>query len=220
MRFLLHASKKTKSIKSPAPVPVNSQNITRKAWGQQCSPNCGCVIRFESNMDSDGKIVSASYEAKTVLTSFNKNGRLEPQYTTNHHKPLLGKCGCDTLHHLATGVTQHLSGRRLDQIRNTLGGCSSPAVVHTVLKAQQLSTRDTHCFQVVEHALVGMVCGYLPSLHHVATSSKLRQHHDEDYFSLEEITTKPEPQILKTTTLTWEAYVDEMYHQYNVERSA
>jgi hypothetical protein len=236
MRFLLHASKKIKSIKSKSPattspVSVNLQN-TRKAWGQQCSPNCGCIVRFESTIDSNGKIVDASYQAKTVLTSFN-NGRLEPQYTTasscfnNNNKLLLAKCACYTLHHLATSiVTLHLTGRRLDQIRNLLGGgCSSPAVIHTVLKTQQLNTRDTHCFQVVEQAVVGMVCGYLPSLHHVSTRSKLghNNNNDEDYYisSVEEIMAKSEPQIKETTTLTWEAYVDEMYQQYyDVERSA
>jgi hypothetical protein len=66
--------------------------------------------------------------------------------------------------------------------------------------------------------VVGMVCGYLPSLHHV-TTRKLRDY-DEDHISAEEVMTKPEPQTMETPTLTWEAYVDEMYHQYNVERSA
>lgn len=222
MRFLLHASKKVRSrgIKSCAPkveVALNPpKQSTRKAWGQQCSPNCGCVVRFESTIDSDEVIVSASYQAKKVLTSL-KGGRLEPHYTSNH-KPLLGKCRCETLHHLATSVTEHLQGRRVDQIRNMLGGRSSPAVMHTCLKTQQLNTRHTHCFQVVEQAVVGMVCGYLPSLH----LSKL--HYDDDSISVDIMAEKKsEPETKDVTTLTWETYVDELYHQYDendVERSA
>lgn len=222
MRFLLHASKKAKShgIQSSTPkieVALNPpKEITRKAWGQQCSPNCGCVVRFESIIDSDEMIISASYQAKTVLTSL-KDGRLEPHYTSNN-KPLLRKCRCETLHHLANSVTEYLQGRRVDQIRNMLGGRSSPAVVHTCLKAQQLNTRHTHCFQVVEHAVVGMVCGYLPSLH----LSKLN--YDDDNISVEIMAKKKsEPETKDTKTLTWETYVDELYHQYDendVERSA
>ena len=222
MRFLLHASKGARSngIKSSASkveVALDPpKEIAQKAWGQQCSPNCGCVVRFESTIDSDDIIVSASYQAKTVLTSL-KDGRLEPHYTSNN-KIMLRKCQCETLHHLATSVTEHLQGRRVDQIRNMLGVHSSPAVIHTCLKAQQLNTRHTHCFQVVEQAVVGLVCGYLPSLH----LSELR--YDDDNISVDIMAEKKvEPETKDIQTLTWESYVDELYHQYDendVERSA
>eukprot|EP00557_Chaetoceros_sp_GSL56_P013996 CAMPEP_0176478106 /NCGR_PEP_ID=MMETSP0200_2-20121128/1006_1 /TAXON_ID=947934 /ORGANISM="Chaetoceros sp., Strain GSL56" /LENGTH=473 /DNA_ID=CAMNT_0017874015 /DNA_START=213 /DNA_END=1634 /DNA_ORIENTATION=- len=43
---------------------------TIQSWGQQCSPNCGCTVRFETIIDPTNhyQIVSASYHAKTVVS--------------------------------------------------------------------------------------------------------------------------------------------------------
>ena len=44
------------------------KSLTR-AWGQQCSPTCGCVVRFEASIDPETQaIVSASYHAKSLVT--------------------------------------------------------------------------------------------------------------------------------------------------------
>lgn len=48
----------------------NTAQSTIQAWGQQCSPNCGCTVRFETSIDASNhyKITSASYDAKTILS--------------------------------------------------------------------------------------------------------------------------------------------------------
>ena len=48
---------------------MNINNI--QTWGQQCSPNCGCTLRFETSIDpaNNYKIVSAIYHAKTVVST-------------------------------------------------------------------------------------------------------------------------------------------------------
>jgi hypothetical protein len=52
----------------------NESGAVIKAWGQQCSPNCGCTIRFEATLDphNNHQIVSASYDAKTIVTQVQK----------------------------------------------------------------------------------------------------------------------------------------------------
>jgi hypothetical protein len=42
------------------------QDTAIQAWGQQCSPNCGCTVRFETTIDPTDhyQITSASYHAK------------------------------------------------------------------------------------------------------------------------------------------------------------
>ncbi|KAL7468211.1 hypothetical protein ACHAXS_008437 [Conticribra weissflogii] len=95
MRFLLNgtknapavvrkhacASKPLKSIQNPLqPAPLNNASqashnaITSKAWGQQCSPNCGCILRFEANLSDPPSslsispiVVSASFHTKRVI---------------------------------------------------------------------------------------------------------------------------------------------------------
>jgi len=95
MRFLLNPTKSAPAVVTkharpsitleparnplrPAPSNNASQNgnsaITSKAWGQQCSPNCGCILRFEANLsDPPSKlstspvVVSASFQTKRVV---------------------------------------------------------------------------------------------------------------------------------------------------------
>ena len=263
MRFLLHATKKVKSrsvkssgaalLKEAAAAPNNTTNENLiKTWGQQCSPNCGCVVRFESTVDANNTIVSASYQAKKVLTTLDKNGRRQPHYTTNNAKPLLTECSCSTLHSLGKRVTDHLQGRRLDQVQNALSGISA-AVVHTSLLTQCLPTSHTHCFHLVQQAVVAMVCGYLPKKPSQSYSQYLYQHYASHNYetqpygvdensgisvgvnifdmaydggaAVEEEEQEENPEETpkaKPTMLTWQDYVDELYHQYDngVERSA
>jgi hypothetical protein len=71
MRFLLQARKlPTKHILANTPLAATGTAATSKAFGQQCSPQCGCVLRFEAAFDDGGKgdiVTSATYHAKTVI---------------------------------------------------------------------------------------------------------------------------------------------------------
>ena len=55
-----------------------TNNITGKAWGQHCSPDCGCVLRFElqlSNyrvspaLSTTETVAAATYHAKRVMVT-------------------------------------------------------------------------------------------------------------------------------------------------------
>jgi len=259
MRFLLHATKKTPSVARAFQNSQNSSENLVKSWGQQCSPNCGCVVRFESTLDKDNTIISASYQAKTILT-FYENGQRHPHYTTNHTKPLFKECCCNTLHQLAQNIISHIKGRTLDQVVNSLSGGTSPAVVHASLKSQQLPTCHYSCYHLVQQAVVAMTCGYLPKPCPQTYTQYLQQHYasheyyeEQDGYGIDEnsgsisvigavnifdmaysseTTVEEEEQKLdeeeqakKPKKLTWEAYVDELYHQYDdgngqVQRSA
>lgn len=271
MRFLLHATKKVKSrssVKSSrtaaAALGENSTSEnTAKSWGQQCSPNCGCVLRFESTLDCNNVITSASYQAKTILT-YVENGQRQAHFTTtNQNKPLVKECSCKTLHSLAQTVITHLPGKRVDQVVNSLSGSTSAAVVHASLKTQQLPTTHSSCFHLMQQALVAMLCGYLPKQSVQSYHQYLRQNcattaaEDEDDMAdgygvdensgisvraamdildmtydtattVEEEEEEQDEQELKSKPkrLTWEDYVDELYHQYDdangngVQRSA
>jgi hypothetical protein len=157
-----------------------------KAWGQQCSPDCGCVIRFDAVIDPDSQtFLSASYTAKTIvtvattgtslMTSTNKqDGQqqqqqqiLQPMLTTKG-RPMLKACECQTLHHLSQAVVHQLqlpNRNKVSQVQNMLSfqsNRSSLAFRQTVLTTQELPETDTHCFDVVEEALTALVKGHIP----------------------------------------------------------
>lgn len=136
-----------------------------KAWGQQCSPNCGCTIRFEAHLDRNRRIISASYDAKTVITTITHSStstetnhnrshnasfpKLQPVLTqTQNGRPLLKKCQCQTLHGLAQTITEILPKYSLSQAQNQLeyaGIRSSPAFRYTALKnLNLLRNNDSH----------------------------------------------------------------------------
>jgi hypothetical protein len=192
MRFLLHPVKRPlaslqKDIKSKGgaagslrPVVVNRSPMTvvsplattldhnhvSKAWGQQCSQDCGCAVRFEIRIDlSSRKILGASYQAKTVIATPNKEGRLEPVYTTRTGRPMFKSCSCHTVHHLANKITHYLPDQTLDQARSTIEystSRSSSAFRHAVLADHGLPRTDTHCFDLVEEAFTAMIKGHMP----------------------------------------------------------
>lgn len=147
---------------------VTSKNDTAsltKSWGQQCSPNCGCVVRFETSVNpSTQMIVNATYHAKSIV-SIHKDGRLEPIRTTTTNKPMLKECTCKTLHTLAKEITSFVTNKSLDSVRNLSEFSftrSSPAFRHAVLVDNQLPRTDTHCFDVVEEAYTAAMLGFLP----------------------------------------------------------
>ena len=142
-------------------------NVT-KSWGQQCSPSCGCVLRFETKTDESQRIVDCNYVAKSVVTTIDKQngGRLTPVYTTRMSKPMFQECKCDSLHTLAKQVTSYLPNQRWDHLQgmnNFTFTRSSNAFRHAVLSEHGLSRTDTHCFDVVEEAFTGMLNGNIPS---------------------------------------------------------
>ena len=170
----------TTTAAAAAAARTQSKPSTR-AWGQQCSPNCGCVVRLEATLDSATQTFqTASYTAKRIVTtktttsssssssSQQQQQRLQPVLTTKG-RPMLQACDCQTVHYLAQAVVRHLTTSsnplRLDQIKNRLAFSShrsSAAFRRTVLKAQDLPRADTHCFDLLEDALTALVKGRLP----------------------------------------------------------
>lgn len=182
MRFLLNHARRSVAIKSTMKtnksVKVsatalkstgdvqNNHNLT-KSWGQQCSPNCGCVLRFETKTNGH-RIVDCNYVAKSVVTTIDKEngGRLTPVYTTRMSKPMFQECKCKSLHALAKNVTSYLPNKRWDHIRGMNDFSftrSSIAFRHAVLSEHDLPRTDTHCFDIVEEAFTGMFNGNVPS---------------------------------------------------------
>ena len=152
---------------------TNTNNYTNnrsvppiRQWGQQCSPQCGCTVRFETTVDPmnrHNKILSASYDAKTIITRVSRasNGSafLEPVMTQGgdcdgkerqnggRSRPMLKECQCRTLHGLARAVSDALTDFSLTQAQNQMefaGVRSSPAFRYTVLKNLDLVPTDTH----------------------------------------------------------------------------
>lgn len=191
MRFLLHAAKKPKrlarsSVKTTTARAslqhqgensnISENTTSRRQWGQQCSPSCGCVVRFESTVDDTNTIVSATYHAKQLMISRPQNGQIiQPHVTSHHAKPLLTECNCKTLHRLSQRVVHYIQDKRIDQIQNCLE--ATPAVVHASLKTQELPTSHSHCFHLVQQAVVAMTCGYLPSSKRQKTFSEYLYEH-------------------------------------------
>lgn len=141
--------------------------LHERSWGQQCSPTCGCVVRFEANIDpTSNTIVDSQYHAKRVVTTTSKDkSRLEPVLTTRTGKPMFRECNCETVHQLATQITSFLPNRRLEKVQSMTDFAktrSSPAFRHAVLAEQNLPRESTHCFDVVEEAFTAMISGNMP----------------------------------------------------------
>jgi len=186
MRFLLNPTVKFTSKVVPKgealriPVPKESVGVVSplvsffddsssvtKSWGQQCSPTCGCIVRFEAIIDpSTQMILNAKYHAKS-LVSIEKDGELHPVRTTRTNKPMMKECKCKTVHTLASDIVSYVTSRKVDTIRNMSefsSTRSSPAFRHAVLVENKLPRTDTHCFDVLEEAYTALIKGYmLPS---------------------------------------------------------
>jgi hypothetical protein len=152
MRFLLKSSPTAQVGKRSSNVIKREaqEQTASKAWGQQCSPNCGCVLRFEVQLSpmsvftASPTVVAASYQAKRVMTTpaTSNSGQLKPLMTTHKSlssKPILTTCSCSTLHALAEQVVEYLPGKSLQTLKNetnlgTVGVRSSIPFRHTVLK--------------------------------------------------------------------------------------
>lgn len=186
MRFLL---KKASSVPAKLTSLAKGQKESVRTWGQHCSPNCACVLRFETTLDPNNhnRILSASYDAKKVVVTKSNDGEaanLRPVLTQKSGtvgKPMLKQCQCSTIHKLAKTVTEVLPGLTLNQAKNQMeftGNRSSPAFRYTVLSKNDLlpkknadetdSLQDLSnppqgkCFDLVEEALTACLSGYLP----------------------------------------------------------
>lgn len=184
MRFLLHPPKAIRLGKSKnlLPKPVlsrashrnntnNNQSVVTNrggenvvtTFGQQCSPNCGCAIRFEAQYDNDTqdrRIQSMTYNTKTIISTVvptNKNASenrevtLTPVYTASRSasrsgRPMAKDCNCPTVHSLSQQIVATLPGMTLSQAQNQLeflGLRSSPSFRYTVLKNHNLINGGT-----------------------------------------------------------------------------
>lgn len=153
MRFLLYPYRsRGLNVKHGAVSNARSKVV---AWGQQCSPNCGCVVRFEQNHED-----TVTYTAKKVVTSGQK------VVLTKKGRPMLTDCNCPSLHHLASALVDHYKMRDLNCRRSDLefqSIRSSKAFRRTVLQSQGLPATDEHCFDVVEEAWTALIKGHIPS---------------------------------------------------------
>jgi hypothetical protein len=197
MRFLLNKASATLSKRVPyqpivTDIMVNKTSDRKEkvqAWGQQCSPNCGCAIRFNADIDpkNRNRITMATYHAKTIITTESKsiNGQitLRPLLTQSRDeggngRPMLKECSCNTLHVLAKSITEFLPQLTLSQAQNQVefsGLRSSTAFRYSVLKRHNLLKKDIkivndeihheqegRCFDLVEEALVACLKGHIP----------------------------------------------------------
>lgn len=126
---------------SPSSVASNNNGVsnhTTKAWGQQCSPTCGCVVRFEATYDSDTQAIrSASYHAKRIVTRTIANNKTtahpgteenEPQLQavlTAKGRPMMTECSCKSLHHLSSVIVESMVAQPSGQ-QSRLGHSEQP----------------------------------------------------------------------------------------------
>lgn len=170
MRFLLQGRKlPVQAIRANTPLPTATGTTNIKAFGQQCSPHCGCVLRFEASVDDNGKIQAATYYAKQVLRSKDPSNPslLQPTYTYSREPKLLfTECTCPSLNQLAKQVVAQLPLQRSTSILNQVEFSqvrSSLAFAHAVLTKFNLPPQKTHCLDLVEDALTAMIKQCLPA---------------------------------------------------------
>jgi len=158
----------------------------RKTRGLQCSPTCGCVVRFEaeealSSAKMDGTSSTSSYHltymAKNVVSVTHTTGPhagTRRALLTAKGRPMLQECTCTSLHSLASALVDYYNQHHR---RNGNGGRmvweklradlefeslrSSRAFQQSVLRAQGLGPQAAPCFDVVEEAWTAMVKGHL-----------------------------------------------------------
>lgn len=143
---------------APRAVETRKNEVPRsKAYAQRCSPNCGCVIRFEATLSppSDGasaspRVVSAAYHTRRILAKSHENSRgnvmrLQPLLTSRaspeSERPVMTTCSCQTLHLLAEQAVNHMNGRTMAQLQNdsaSVTARSSIALRHTILRENVL----------------------------------------------------------------------------------
>jgi NifU-like protein involved in Fe-S cluster formation len=116
----------------------------RHAWGQQCSPSCGCIVRFEAAIDDDSKrIESITYHAKTLVTkttsvpssataTFGHEEQEQHEQSlqvvlTSKGRPMTKACTCTAVHTLCQAICSNLQQPQLQQHTFTRNHYSRPA---------------------------------------------------------------------------------------------
>jgi hypothetical protein len=161
-----------------APRPPELASSHRRAWGQQCSEHCGCVVRFEAEI-RNGTVEAASYHAKqlvltkppaaagaTAATSLSAMPSHHAPSLTAKGRPMLKGCDCAALHHLSSVVVDHMAGQAVRRLKNSLefrSPRSSAAFRSAALRAQGLPPEGgAKCFDLVEEAVTALLKGHLP----------------------------------------------------------
>ena len=178
MRYLLNPSlqisKKaiatagaTKTIAVPHSVSTIS---TTKKWGQQCGVTCGCVVRFEIELDQNDRVIMAEYTAKKIITTAilipvvpttstlkeNKHStdtkqheqqqhHMRPVFTNRTKRLQYVSCQCSTLHTLCLQSIQYFINRPIYQLLNVHefpSARSSSAFRDTILSSIRIHQPD------------------------------------------------------------------------------
>uniref|UniRef100_A0A7S2ED91 Uncharacterized protein n=1 Tax=Trieres chinensis TaxID=1514140 RepID=A0A7S2ED91_TRICV len=162
------------SSSSALPVPPSSAPPSvagsERAWGQRCSPACGCVVRFDASIDAPtGTITRASHVSRAVLAIPGPDGSLMPRMTSHptRSRPMLTECKCDAANDIASRIVRYMPGKKFDSVRNATeyeGHRSSVAFREAVMKELGLDGRsEGGCYDLVEEAFLAMVRGYVPA---------------------------------------------------------
>jgi hypothetical protein len=158
---------------------------TKVIWGQQCSENCGCVVRFTASVDTiTDSVVSIDYTCKTLIIGKHPTSNELVVAKTSKGRPLLKECKCTTLQSLSNSIVHEIRRKPnwkqlYSDTCNFETNRSSTAFRQAVLNAHKLPSKDTSCFDVVEEALTAMIKGYMPSTRHanivVATQQRVQK---------------------------------------------
>jgi hypothetical protein len=151
----------TPSSASPTVLVTSGDAATKvkKKWGQQCGVSCGCVVRFEIDLDDRDRVVSAEYTAQRILMATatsrtyqqqqkdsNNLKRLQPLLTNRTGRMQYQPSNCKALHRLSACAVNYFVNRPLWQIMNYhefQHSRSSEAFRQAVLTAQNLNPSDT-----------------------------------------------------------------------------
>lgn len=159
MRFLLYAKPRTSSVVSSVArrerarpdvvsavahrdgatttATATTTTTTTRAWGQRCSENdCGCVVRFETEIDPrTDVVVDCVVRTRALVRDAVSN---EPARTPRSGRPVLRACRCDTLNALGARVADWTVGKSWSaDVRSATefaGTRSSAAFRHVVLR--------------------------------------------------------------------------------------
>lgn len=183
-------NKVSEAINPPLHEEIKQQaqqdRINQNIWAQKCSPNCGCVVRFECATSGNNTVISSRYHAKSVLFhhtyNHDNNGNvtkeMKPLLTNHPHnpKPMFTPCNCKTLHKLSSSIAQSLPGKTMSQLRNETCGIRTDAFKYLVLRNMDLyparqvkgehepniesNERVNKCYDLVEEAYLSMVRGH------------------------------------------------------------
>jgi len=221
MRFLLYSKPKNattcsiskkiatqKCLETSSASPHFSTPVIKKdkplskAWGQKCAPDCGCIIRFETTIDtSSNQILSATMHTKSLVKDSLNNPLM-----TSKNRPMLKKCDCYTLNNLGKQVTAYLPNKKFEDIRNMTefeGVRSSDAFRHAVLQniasnessarplllrkhlsknSKRMTSREK-CYDIMEDAFLAMIRGHMPSPRKTNNMQTIRCKNESTFYS-------------------------------------